>query len=159
MDRVSAATASRVPGVGSGERPFSVRRSPMVIKTADDLRRLTSSPQTVRRLPPNGVVVAIPGIDETTQNAFRLQIKRYARACGCGAGGATFLLASTALGIYLVVLAQDRAWSAVIRAIGVGVILVPSLTLVVKLLSLSFARIRFCRSCAHMLRLLRADAD
>ena len=153
---------NRVPAaVATGERTkraTAVERTPMVIRSADDLRRLAAAPKALRRLPRNGVVMAIPGLDVRVQNAFGAQVGRYARACGCAAAGATFLLAGAAAAIYAVILLRASALPGAIHAIGAAIIVVPVLTFAVKFLSLSLARIRFRRACAQMLRLLPVDA-
>ncbi|MBB5421751.1 hypothetical protein [Paraburkholderia atlantica] len=139
---------------GSG---LSAKRVPFVISTADDLRALTLSPKVFRRLPPNGFVVAFPGVDKRAQQAFRREIERYARACGCGAGAATFLLCAASLAVSVILLMRShQAWTSVIEVIVVGIFLVLLLTAASKALSISLAGWRFRRRCTQMLDTLLA---
>jgi hypothetical protein len=103
------------------------------------------------RLPPNGLVINIPGLDERTRDTLREEVRRYARACGCSAAGATFLLASAACAVYSVHLVLNHAWISFGRTIVAGMISVPTLTIAAKFLALWFARHRFRRSCARLI--------
>jgi hypothetical protein len=125
---------------------------PLVIRTRADIQALSAFPQTLKRLPPEGPIVDVPELDESAREAFRLQIRRYIRACGCAAGGATFLLASAACMACAGYLAFGQAWSSVAKTIGAGAILVPIFTVAAKLLGLRLARRRFRHDCARLIR-------
>jgi hypothetical protein len=112
----------------------------------------------LKRLPSNGLVIDIPGLDERVRDAFRLQTKRYARACGCSAGGATFLLATAACIAGAGYLALDQAWAGFASTIVVAMIVVPFLTITAKFLGLRFARWRFRRQCARLIGSLSVKA-
>ena len=116
---------------------------PLVIRTRADIQALSAFPQTLKRLPPEGPIVDVPELDESAREAFRLQIRRYIRACGCAAGGATFLVTSAACMACAGCLAFGQAWSSVAKTIGAGAILVPIFTVAAKLLGLRLARPRF----------------
>jgi hypothetical protein len=134
-------------------------RVPVVIRSVADIRILSASPKAAKRLPPEGIVVAIPGLDDASREAFRLQTRRYARACGCAAGGAIFLLASIAVTAYAASLALDHAWASLARALVAGVILVPTLTVAGKFFGLWIARLRFRRTCARLILSLSGELD
>jgi hypothetical protein len=125
---------------------------PLVIRTVADINALMASPRVLKRLPPNGLVVDIPGLDEKERDAFRLETKRYARACGCSAGGATFILTTAACIAYAFYLALDRDWTGFTGTIVVAMFVVPFLTITAKFLGLRFARLRFRRGCARLIR-------
>lgn len=129
-------------------------RAPLVIRTVADVFALSASPAQLKRLPPNGLVIAIPELDERARDAFRDQTRRYARACGCSVAGATFLLSSAASVGFAAPLALNDAWIDFDLTIILSMILVPSLTVAAKFLALRFARERFRRSCARLIQSL-----
>jgi hypothetical protein len=138
-------------------RPEGCGPLPLIVRSRADIEALSASPKALKRLPPEGLVVDVPGLDETGREAFRLQIRKYIRACGCAAGGATFLLTSVACIACAGYLAFGHAWSGAARTIVAGVILVPIFTMAAKFLGLRFARLRFRRSCARLIRSLSGD--
>lgn len=150
--------SSKVLGAGVAGPASAAKRLPFVISTADDLRALTVSPKVFRRLPPSGVIVALPGVDETAQQAFRQEIGRYARACGCSAGAVTFLLATASLAVCVILLIHSHAWMPAIEAAVAGIIVVLLLTVSSKALSISLAGWRFRRRCAQMLEIFLAGS-
>jgi hypothetical protein len=123
--------------------PVVAERAPLVIRTLADIRALSASPRVVKRLPPEGLIIDIPGLDQRERDAFRLQIKKYVHACGCSAGGATFLLASALCVVYAGYLSLDQAWVGFARTVGASMIVVPTLTIAAKFLALRLARLRF----------------
>jgi hypothetical protein len=154
LDHLTRRASPRTAATTYEPPPIPAERSPLIIRTVADIERLSISPKAAKRLPREGLVVAIPGLDEPARSAFQRQIKRYARACGCAAGGATFLLTSAAIMVYATSLALDHAWVALARTIVDGLIGVLILTVIAKLLGLYIARLRFRRSCARLIRLL-----
>jgi hypothetical protein len=144
--------APRIATTGYGDPPVAAERLPLVIRSIADLRALWASPRAAKRLPPEGLVVAIPGLDEGRRDRFRLEIKRYGRACGCAAGGATFLLATASFLARAAAVGLRHDLAGFIRTIVAAVIFVPILTIAAKFLGLWIARLRFRRSCARLLR-------
>jgi hypothetical protein len=138
------------------QRPIPAN-TPLVIRTFSDVLALSASPAQLKRLPQNGLVVDVPGLDERSRQSFRRQIKRYVRACGCSAAGATFLLGSAASVAYAARFALSHAWIELGLTIVAGMVLTPSLAVAAKFLALRFARQRFRRSCALLIRLLSDD--
>jgi hypothetical protein len=147
----SRVTFSMVSGVGVAGKASATRRIPIVISTAHDLRALIVSPKIFRRLPLDGVVVALPGVDATVQQAFRQEIGRYARACGCAAGAAICLLAMGCLIFSVIFFLRGHAWMPAFEATAAGIVLVPLFTMAGKTLSVSLAGRRFRRHCLQML--------
>jgi hypothetical protein len=140
-------------------KPAVVAESvPLVIRTVADINALMATPRVLKRLPPNGLVVDIPGLDEKVRDTFRLETKRYARACGCSAGGATFILATAACIAYACHLALDQDWAGFTSTIVVAMFVVPFLTVTAKFLGLQFVRLRFRRQCARVIWSLSAKA-
>jgi hypothetical protein len=131
-----------------------VAPAPLVIRSLADVQALSAAPKALKRLPPNGLVIDIPGLDEQASDTFREQTRRYARACGCAAGGATFLLGSAGCVAYAVHLALVHAWTGCARTLAASAILVPGLTAAAKCLALWLARQRFRRNCVHLIRSL-----
>jgi hypothetical protein len=135
-----------------------VAHAPLVIRTIADISALSAAPKSLRRLPPNGLVIDVPGLDEHARHTLRQQVRRYALACGCSAAGATFLLASAACAVYSVDLALNHAWISFGRTIVAAMILVPTLAIAAKFLGLWFARHRFRRNCARLIASLPANS-
>ena len=134
--------------------PFATARSPLVIRSVGDIQKLLASPRVAKQLPRAGLVIAIPGLDETTKDEFQRQLNRYVRACGCTAGGATFLVASAVFIVYAIGVALNDTWADRLLTILAGLIGVPILAAMGKLLGLYVARLRFRRSCARVIRSL-----
>src|SRR6267154_745274 len=84
-------------------------RFPLVIRTISDIEKLMMSPKAAKRLPRGGLIITIPGLGESRRNEFQSQVNKYIRACGCAAGGATFLTVSAALIAYVISLAQAKS--------------------------------------------------
>ena len=150
--------SSRIAATVYGDPPVAALRSPLVIRNVADIRALWASPKAAKWLPPEGLVVAIPGLDERRRDAFRLQIKRYSRACGCAAGGATFLLTGTALIVRAAVMGLQHDLTTLTHTIVAAVIFVPTLTIATKFLWLWISRLRFRWSCARLIRFLAEDS-
>lgn len=150
--------SQRIAASGYSNPQVATAHSPLVIRTDADIRALWVSPKAAKRLPPEGLVVAIPGVSKEIQNAFRLHVKRYGRACGCAAGGASFLLASAAFLARAAMVGLRHDLATFTRTIVAAVIFVPILTVAAKFLGLWIARLRFRRSCAQLMRCLAEDS-
>src|SRR5690348_3019858 len=100
--------------------PCAARRLPIVIRTAADIERLLSSPRAAKRLPRGGLAIDIPGIDEHTRDRFRVRLNKYVHACGCAAGGATFLVTSIVFVAFTVRTALNNAWGDFVRVAFAG---------------------------------------
>jgi hypothetical protein len=129
----------------------AAQRTSLVIRTISDLRALAVSPRRVKRLPPEGVVIDIPGLDLGMRNEIRRHIAKYARSCGCAQGGATFILAGVACVVTAVHLARQRDWVDCVRVMATGVIAVPLLTAAAKYLGMQSARLRFTQACERLI--------
>jgi hypothetical protein len=131
--------------------------TPLVIRTVADVLALAASPAKLKRLPPNGLVIDMPGLDDRVRKSFRRQTARYVRACGCSAAGATFLFGAAASVAYATRLALAHDWIELGLAIVVAIVLTTGLAVAAKFLALRFARRRFRRSCLLLIRSLSGD--
>lgn len=141
---------AREPAIVGGALRLERRSLPLVVRTRADIEALSALPKALKRLPPDGLIVDIPGLDQTARDAFRQEARKYIRACGCAAGGATFLISAAVCVARSTSLAFGGDWSGAIVTIGIGLILVLLLTAVAKFLGLGFARRRFRRACARL---------
>jgi hypothetical protein len=109
--------------------PSAMAHASLIIRTFAQTDALSAGPRSLRRLPPNGLVIDIPVLDERARDTLRPEVRRYARACGCSAAGTTFLVASAACVVYSIYLIANDAWISFGRTIVAAMISVPILTL------------------------------
>jgi hypothetical protein len=129
-------------------------RVPLVLRNIADVERLLNWTRAARRLPRGELVVALPGLDERTRDAFQTALNKSIRACGCAAGGTAFLIAGASLAVYALAVSGNSAWLDLVGIVGVGLIAVIVVTIIAKLLGLHAARLRFRRSCERLVRLV-----
>ncbi len=60
-----------VAPIRHGKAAFVTESVPLVIRTVADINALTASPRVLKRLPPNGLVIEIPGLDEGEREGAR----------------------------------------------------------------------------------------
>lgn len=125
--------------------PLADIRAPAMIRTVADIEWLLAHPAAAKRLPRDGLPVVVAGLDEESRTRFRAQIQRYAGACGCAAGAATFIVTGALVVAHAASLGADHAWVAMAWEALCGAILILCNTFVAKLLSVQIARRRFYR--------------
>ena len=131
---------------------FSVR-TPAVINTIADLERLMKLPRAAKRLPAGGIPITIPGVDDRMRANFQSALRDYIRACGCGAGGAAFLVSLALLVGYVLAVAPE-SWLRLAVIVLTGLIGAIVLSGAAKLVALRIARARFEKSGARLIRSL-----
>ena len=128
-------------------------RLPLVVRTLADVAALRANSRAVRRLPADGVKIAIEGLPNDVAQKLKARISAYVRACGCGEGGACALIAlgGVITFIALRIHQQGAHWSDLgITAIGLLLaILAGGLG---KALGLTMARLRFERCCDEVIQ-------
>lgn len=135
-------------------------RLPAIIRTADDIRTLLANSREVRKLPKNGIAVAIDGLDRSSAEKLQARILAYIRACGCATGGAVAIASLSVLLIAMTLQISQRGvrWIDLFEgAMGLlGTMLLAGLG---KLLGVVVARLRFERCCRDVVRILAKDHD
>jgi hypothetical protein len=129
-----------------------VKRLPLVISTADDIRALCAAPRGFRHLPSAGIVVDIDGVDDTDRQTFRYEIARFAKACGCGSG-AGMLLGGTIIIVVVGILVVESLAGA-LEVSFLWLVLAPLLVFAGKKLGIVIAERRFRCKCEAMLQIV-----
>jgi len=139
-----ATNQGRSPTVQEGEL--------LRIKSLADIRTLSALHKVaINFLYLTGIVVDIAALDAKTKEHFDLEIKKYVNSCGCAAGKVAFFLGSAVFFTYAAYLTVRGAWAVLVQAAIAGVVLIPTLTILSKVVSLCIARMRFRRSCAKLI--------
>lgn len=131
--------------------------APLVLRRAEDLAVLLQSVRARRRLPKGGLMIDLPGLEESQRRRAQEQLNALAHACGCAEGGALALIALLgALGLAinsgLHANWLNLAW------IGLGSLVgVPLAAGAGKLAGKAIARLRFQRACIRLLQQLQAE--
>ena len=149
---------SRQIHADSGALSGSRVRLPLVVRTSADLQVLRANARAVRRLPPDGISVAVEGLDDVQALKFRARIGEYVRACGCAEGALVTLatLVISAIALTMRILEFGLQWSD-LGFLVVSVLLALTVGGIGKWLGLAMARRRFERSCTHAIRIIDRD--
>lgn len=150
-------TPSRPAEIGAARR-FSrhrtpVARLPLVVRTRDDVALMLRNPRLVRKLPAQGIHIAVEGLDRVAAERLRTATAAYVRACGCAAGGVSALLSLLIVVIALgsQMLRHGLRWSDPLELfVGVvgAVLLGGGLG---KAAGMAAARARFMRTCRQVI--------
>ncbi|MFL6603174.1 MAG: hypothetical protein ACJ8R9_17845 [Steroidobacteraceae bacterium] len=134
------------------------RRLPLLVRTARDVETLRAHPSALRRLPRQGIPVALSGLDPKQTKRFEARIRAYIRACGCAEGGIAALVSIGASFAWILSHIYQsgprlRDVAVVIAALLLGGVLGG----LGKLLGVAIARLRFVRSCDEIMRLIKGS--
>lgn len=140
---------------GRAATSAAISRLPLIVRSASDIKTLRANSRELRRLPPEGLRVAIDGLDLAAARELQTRIRSYMKACGCAEGGAAALVAMLAVltSIALQMSVRGPRWG----DLGMAAAGLP-LALVVggmgKMLGLTVARFRFERCCSNVIRII-----
>jgi hypothetical protein len=159
MDLAASRKSPKVEAVSRAERSSgsknsvakSIKHAPGVIKSFEDIHRLTASRILAKRLPRGGLPIGVPGISDETCRLLAVEVKRFARACGCASGAAGFFVTSAASIVIAYNLVITQHWRALFYLIASAVIVVPATTVAAKMLGREAARLRFRRNCTRLI--------
>jgi hypothetical protein len=131
----------------------STSRLPLVVRTEADVRALRANSRAVRRLPADGLKIAIDGLNADATQTLKARIVAYIRACGCAEGGACALIALLGILVFVAVRisAHGTRWSDLGMA-AAGLLLAVLIGGLGKQLGVTIARIRFERCCDAVIR-------
>ena len=131
-------------------------RLPLVVRTVADVEALRENSRAVRKLPANGLKIAIDGLCADAAQTLKARISAYVRACGCAEGGACALI--VLLGVFLFIALRIIARGAQWRDLGIaasGLLLAVLVGGLGKALGLTIARLRFERCCDDVIRMIK----
>jgi hypothetical protein len=128
-------------------------RLPLVVRTLADVAALRANSRAVRRLPADGLKIAIEGLHGDVAQQLPARISAYVRACGCAEGGAFALIALVGVFIFIALRIhhQGAHWSD-FGITAIGVLLAVLVGGMGKALGLMIARLRFERCCEEVIQ-------
>jgi hypothetical protein len=129
----------------------SIEHAPAVIKSFEDIERLVASRTLAKRLPRGGLPIDIPGLSDQMSRLLALEVRRFARACGCASGSAGFFVTAGATIVIAYHLILTQHWRGLFCLIASATIVLPITTAVCKILGREVARIRFRRNCNRLI--------
>lgn len=130
-------------------------RLPLIVRTSKDLKTLRSNPRAVRRLPRDGIRIAVDGLNDAEAQQLRAQICDYIRSCGCAEGAVTALAAL--VGVIVAITTRIAQFGVQWSDLGfliLGTLLTVSLGGIAKVFGLAVARWRFKRFCTAAIRII-----
>ena len=134
----------------------ALTRLPLVVRTVADVAALQANSRAVRKLPADGLKIAIDGLPADAAQTLKARISAYVRACGCAEGGACALIALLGVGVFIAlrILARGARWSDLGMA-AIGLLLAVLVGGLGKALGLTIARLRFERCCEEVIQMIK----
>jgi hypothetical protein len=133
-------------------------RLPLRVRTVADVEVLLDNARWVRRLPREGVVVVLAGLDPHESRRLEERIRGYIRSCGCAEGGAAALsTAILAISFIAFQIWRDGPQWSELGVAAAGLVLTVLAAGIGKLAGLTLARLRFERCCRSVVEELRVE--